>query len=268
MQNDIAIIILTKNNNKLLYKCLESIKLHTQNTYTIYICDTGSTEDNLQELKLKLIHTFTSANCKLLILPRYHFAQNHNTVIAEHVAEKYILLCNDDIEFDTPVVDKLFQMYTNRPNGNIKYGTMGCRLEFPSTHQIQHAGQIAYIDEHGFLQCTHRGYKSRGEFKTGPIVGNTAALMIIHKDIFISNDGFDITYTECWEDIQFNMRLILAGYTNWYCDDIVAIHHESATRLQDPPARFRLQYDYTYKLKPWFDRLDYQSKQRILKLYK
>ena len=259
MTMQVAIVILSKDNYKLLTTCLNSIDKHTVDTkYKLYICDTGSTDTNLQKLVTYLKNNYSKETCELLQLDHYHFASNNNDIIREHVKEPWVLMCNDDIEFQTNCVDAMLKWGESKAH----VGSIGCRLLFPDS-TVQHAGQIAYVDEHGFLQCTHRGYKKQDTYGTCKVVGNTAAMMLTRRDTFLDSGGFDEIYTECWEDIQLNMRYILSGLDNWYLDHVHATHHESMTRLQDAPAKYKLRYDYTYKLKPWFDALDI-SKQRYI----
>lgn len=258
---DVAIVILTKDHPDLLERCLLSIQKYTMKTsYKIYIGDTGSDVVNMGIMINMLKRYFNSHNLKLLQLNDYCFSQNNNDIVGQHVEEPIIVFCNDDIELKSNCIDKMYEKLHDMEHP----GSIGCKLVFPNG-LIQHAGQIAYTDQTDTLVCTHRGYKTLEEFPCGKVIGNTAALMMIKKQVFLENSGFDPTFTECWEDIHLNMRLVLEGLDNWYISNIVAIHHESVSRTQDAEATYRLRYDYTYKLKPWFDNLDYNKRQLILK---
>lgn len=262
MNCKVAIVILTKDHPKLLKQCLSSIIQHTSKTKCkFYIADTGSSFENMLEYKQVITTLLHRDNCVYLQLNNYHFAANNNAIIREYVKEPWVLTCNDDIELQSNCIDTMLKHAKKHRH----VGTVGCRLLFPNG-TVQHAGQIAYIDPAGLLQCTHRGYKSNMSYGVEPVVGNTAALMLIKRKLFLDNTGFDEIYTECWEDIQFNMRLILEGYTNWYLDDVHATHHESVSRERNERSIYRLRYDYTYKLKPWFDSLSYDKQQLILNI--
>lgn len=260
MTKDVAIVILTKDHPDMLQRCLLSIQKHTMKTsYKIYIGDTGSDVVNMGIMTNMLRTYFNSDNLKLLQIDEYCFSKNNNDIVEQHVEEPWVLFCNDDIELKTNCIDKMYEQITSMD----KPGSVGCQLIFP-TGLIQHAGQVAYLDSTNILVCTHRGYKTNETFESGKVVGNTAALMMISSSVFRSMDGFDTIFTECWEDIHLNMRLILDGYDNYYMNDVVAVHHESVSRTQDNKARYLLQYDYTYKLKPWFDNLETNKQQWIL----
>lgn len=263
MQKQLAIIILTKNNPKLLEMCLNSIATHTITTsYKIYICDTGSDETTLNINMTIVKRLFDKNSCKMFLLNKYNFGHNNNEMIMNHVKEKWLLLCNDDIELKTNCIDEMYNWAISHKH----VGSVGCRLTFPDG-TVQHAGQIAYKDSTGLLQCSHRGYGNTTKYTNSnpeKVVGNTAALMLTHRQTFIDIGGFDEMFEECWEDIQLNMRYIVEGYDNWYIDSVHAVHRESSTRKQDSPAILKLRLDYTYKLKPWFEQLDKNKQQLIL----
>lgn len=259
--NKLGIVILTKNNFSVLEDCISSI-IETVHTvpYTVYVCDTGSNTRTVRQTINFLQDNLSRDTCKLIQLDNYHFASNYNNIISEYAHEQHILMCNDDIILHENCVDKMYQFISQKDN----IGTVGCKLIF-ADGTIQHAGQHVYIDEYNMLQCTHHGYRTNQNYTSREVVGNTAACCLVKRQVFVENNGFDELYTECWEDIQFNMRLKLSGYKNWYICDAVATHLESVTRTKSEAAKYRLRYDYTYKLKPWFDSLSHQHQQHILK---
>jgi len=263
MDKQVAIVILTKNNPKLLETCLTSVAKHTITTsYKIYICDTGSDETVLNINMTMAKRLFDNSSCKMFLLDKYSFGQNNNEMIMNHVQEDWVLLCNDDIELKSNCVDEMYDWATSQEH----VGSVGCRLVFPN-ETIQHGGQIAYKDENGLLQCSHRGYGEPTKYiyyGVEKVVGNTAALMLTNTNTFKKFTGFDERFEECWEDIQLNMRYILGGYNNWYLDHVHAVHRESSTRKQDLPAEMKLTIDYAYKLKPWFDNLSSAEQSKIL----
>ena len=60
MTPKLAIIILHKDNNEILFRCLKSIQEKTKFcNYHIYIGDTGSSQDKLLELQIFLKNNFS-----------------------------------------------------------------------------------------------------------------------------------------------------------------------------------------------------------------
>jgi len=98
MDKQVAIVILTKNNPKLLETCLASVAKNTITTsYKIYICDTGSDETVLNINMTMARRLFDEYSCKMFLLDKYNFGQNNNEMIMNHVQEDWVVLCNDDI---------------------------------------------------------------------------------------------------------------------------------------------------------------------------
>ena len=62
------------------------------------------------------------------------------------------------------------------------------------------------------------------------VIGNTAALMMIRKDMFIKLGMFTEIYDYCWEDVDLNIRIKLSGLDNFINGNCVAYHYESKTR--------------------------------------
>lgn len=260
MVPEVAIVILTKDNPDLLSKCLFSIISCTLSVeYKFYICDTGSSPDNFEHVCSIIKRQLSQKKYKLLQFGKYHFAANNNDIIQHHVTEPYVLLCNDDIEFKSDCIKSMLEIIKTKNN----VATVGCRLQFPDGN-VQHAGQIAYLDKHQMLQCTHRGYMRKGKYPSGYVLGCTAACLLLDRAIYLSVSGFDESYTECWEDIQFNMRLVLKNYQHYYIDDVDVVHHESQTRTKSEQAKYKLRYDYTYLLYPWFKSLTRDQQTQLL----
>jgi GT2 family glycosyltransferase len=66
-----------------------------------------------------------------------------------------------------------------------------------------------------------------------PVIGNTAALMMIRKNTFIRVGMFNEGYKTCFEDVELNYGALVLGLTN-YCDgSLAAYHYESITRNMD-----------------------------------
>lgn len=62
---------------------------------------------------------------------------------------------------------------------------------------------------------------------------------------------FNEKYVDCWEDVDFNMNLIIKGYKNFINSDCVAYHFESKTRKNNFNEENSL-YDYNTHIIPLF----------------
>lgn len=114
---------------------------------------------------------------------------------------------------------------------NNKVGTVGARLHF-GDNTIQHDGVLFFFDKNKNLRITHQSIGNYFNYSidTKEVIGNTAALLMIKRKTFEICGGFNESYTECFEDVELNLRCILNGFKN-YCDGLsVAYHFESQTR--------------------------------------
>ena len=70
-------------------------------------------------------------------------------------------------------------------------GTVGARLYFEDS-KIQHGSIIAFVDQQGNIRLTHKGLNTYYNYHpaTTEVLGNTAAFMMIKKEIFEKLGGF------------------------------------------------------------------------------
>ena len=270
---NLGIVILTKGNLDYLFRCVHSIITHTKKVdYTIYIVDTGSTPDErdatCEFIKDRFKHT---KNCKFYNLDYYNFARCNNFIIDGAVKEDYLLLCNNDIELLDDSIDVLME----RMHDDDKIGTVGCRLEYPDSGNIQHAGQFCKVGGGRYIQSNqvqahlligHRGQHTRNKYSDWePIMGNTAGYMLVRRDIFYNAGGLNESYVECFEDVEFNWSVLRGGYHNMYCDTVKCIHFESLSRGVNWPAIHR---DWAQQLIPYFNSLSLDMKRKVVSLTK
>ena len=118
---------------------------------------------------------------------------------------------------------------------------------------------LDYIDK--VVHDTNAKYKRfynkrsmRRLFKIGPkkdILGNTAAFMMITKELFQNIGGFDTSYRECFEDLQLNIECINRNKDNIFVGEAVCYHYESQTRNKDEKKARREYEDYSRLLIPF-----------------
>lgn len=222
--DSVAIIILTKNNFDVIKRCLDSFK--EKNTYTnikFYIGDTGSDKECLSELE-NYLHSFNFKK-EFLKFNYYNFAKNHNWIIKNRVKERFILFCNDDIEL---IDDSLFSFIKSwEPD----LGTIGCKLLFPD-NTIQHAGQVHVIDKKRYIWTAgHKLYKQPDKkLEIEYNVGNTFAFCMTERDTYNKVGGLNEEYTQCFEDVDYNVNCILNKKRHKFIGPVSCYHHESLSR--------------------------------------
>lgn len=265
--SDVDIIIPTKGKIDILTKCLASIIEHTTIDYHVHIADTGSTQQEMHDMVRFVKNAFgEKRNASIHKYNYYNFAKINNDVVQKFCTNDMLLFCNNDIELRNNCVDHMVAEASKQTTG-----TVGCRLLYEN-NTIQHAGQIAieytpkdWPYEFDALGVTHRGIGQTKKYSgREKVMGNTAALMCISKQKFESFGRYNTNYVECFEDVELNWRVLLAGYDNVYLDDCHATHFESLTRTKTKHAIDKVNKEFIYNLFPFWKNLSRSDQLKIL----
>ena len=116
-------------------------------------------------------------------------------------------------------------------------GVVGAKLVYPD-RTMQHGGVILGVN--GIADHANRGRAINDPFYMGrglcaqELSAATAALMLCRADAFQSVGGFDeADLSVAYNDVDLCLKLRRAGFKMIYCPDVVAEHHESASRGDD-----------------------------------
>jgi GT2 family glycosyltransferase len=228
----VSIIIPTKGKVELVYNLLTSIKKTSYQNYEVIIADTGSIEKEKNSLKEMIMDmaTIKEINVRMVEYDYYHFAKINNDVVKNHLdpRSELVMFCNNDVVFVNDCLSLMVDTYLKNRH---TCGTVGARLHFEN-NKVQHAGIfITKTKDHG-LSAGHVGYNTPYQYqnKTYTVVGNTAALLLISKNLFEKLGGFNELYAHCFEDVELNLQALIRRCTNYMCGEAVAYHLESQTR--------------------------------------
>jgi GT2 family glycosyltransferase len=171
-------------------------------------------------------------------------------VVRNNIGNEYefLLFCNNDIKLLNNVVYGMLKTFKEKP----KSGTIGCRLHFED-NTIQHDGIMLYVRQNESIQVTHYGLSNYFNYTIGTknVAGSTGALLGVRKNTFIKAGLFNENYTNCFEDVELNLKLISMGFENIFDGSLVAYHYESQTRNENPDNIKMLQADYFNTLRPF-----------------
>ena len=250
----VSLIIPTKNNAKLLRQCLDSL-LHktTYANYEVLVVDNGSdtaeTLDYLQSL----------ASEPRIRVVRDNYAFNYSALNNAAVLQArgdIVGLVNDDIEVKT--ADWLSEMVSQvlRPG----VGAVGARLWYPDL-TLQHAGMVLvggiarHVHKH--LPQGETGFCDRAVLVQS-FAAVTGACLLVKKALYMQVGGLNERELAIgFNDVDFCLRLVEAGYRNVWTPYAELFHHESATRGQDdsPDKQRRAEQELRYMRKRWGARL-------------
>jgi GT2 family glycosyltransferase len=247
----VAIIIPTKGKLDLLFNCINSyIEQCNTDLFEVFIADTGSTDEEKQ-LTREFIKT-NENTCKIHLVEYdyYNFAKINNDVVKNYVTDdfEFLLFSNNDIQVLNNVIFEMLSIYKNKN----KIGTVGARLHYEN-NTIQHNGILCYLNKDKQFGVTHAALHSYYTYTpyTKNVIGSTAALLMIKKNLFEKQNGYNENYTECFEDVELNLRCILMGYENYLSGKSVAYHYESQTRNESEEKNKKTIFDYQNFLNPF-----------------
>jgi O-antigen biosynthesis protein len=248
----ITIIIPTRNQWRILDRCLQSLKKTTYTNWTVLIVDNDSDEDETVRFLKSLKHN-------VVRIPNpgssFNFAYVNNRA-AEHVNTDYLLFLNNDTEVLSP--DWLSMMIGYAQIEGV--GAVGARLIY-SDQRIQHAGIVHGLYDglagpaFKLLPSWHHGYLARA--RVGQDSGAvTAACMLTRKELFLKLGGFDETdFAVAYNDVDYCYRLTDSGYRCVVTGEVELIHHEGFSRgFDDNPreiAAFKTKY--RHRVDHWYN---------------
>jgi len=247
----ITIIIPTKDNAKVLKRCIDSIVLKTEyKNYEILIINNNSTE----QLTFKYFNELQSAeNIRVVDYNRpFNFSAINNFAVTESRGE-YLLFLNNDTEVIAGEWMSAMLEQAQRP----EIGAVGAKLLYPN-NLVQHAGVILGLTgggkvgvaghSHKLLSADSYGYVGRVSI-IHDLSAVTAACMMMRRAVFEEVGGFDENLTVAFNDVDICLRIRQKDYLIIYTPYALLYHHESLSRgYEDSPEkqeRFKKEIDYT-----------------------
>lgn len=233
VENQVSIIIPSKDNPEILKQCLDSIiKFKDTSIKEIIVVDNGSTEQNKKKIETYLLER----NHQLEIRYLYHPMEFNFSIMcnlgAESATGQIFLFLNDDVELGTQdcirdMAYKAAQSFT---------GAVGLKLYYPGTKKIQHAGvsniPIGPIHKLQFLQDNQIYYYGRN-IANHNLLAVTGACLMVEKEKFYQVGGFFEGLKIAFNDIELCFKLHEKGYKNVVVNRKSAYHHESLSRGDD-----------------------------------
>jgi GT2 family glycosyltransferase len=147
---------------------------------------------------------------------------------AAHSEGEHLLLLNDDIEVATPDWIERMVMYSSLP----EVGAVGGRLLLEDG-RVQHAGVRFYRGlpdhpHHGYAG-DYAGYAYELAVARNPLAVTGACLMT-RRRLFEQAGGLSTDFPVNYNDVDYCLKLRLAGKRVVYDPDLVMLHFESSSR--------------------------------------
>lgn len=229
----VSIIIPFKDKPEFLKMCIESIlnKSTYKNFEIIGISNNSCEHETFEEMsRLKAIDkrvNFYEYNVL------FNYSQINNFAVTNYAKGEHVILLNNDIEIISENWIEEMLMYSQKQD----VGCVGAKLYYPDG-KIQHAGVIMGLG--GYAAHSHRFHDkdSKGYFNRLFTVQNlsavTGACLMIKKKLYLELNGLDeIDFVVAYNDVDFCLRVLKAGYKNIFIPYAEAYHYESISRGDD-----------------------------------
>jgi glycosyltransferase involved in cell wall biosynthesis len=256
----VSVIIPIKNKPELLIQALKGLRERTDyKNLEILVVDNDSDDPQIKEIlskeksDLRVIHHGGNFN--------YSAINNH---AVKHANGDIILMLNNDVE---PLESGwLNEMVSHAVRDEI--GAVGALLLYPDG-RVQHAGVTLGIA--GPMRVGGvAGHPGKRMHPTARIKGNllrvtrnvsavTGACLAIKKTIYEKVNGLnEVNLPVAFNDVDFCIRVMMAGYRNLWTPHARLIHHESLSRGSEntPEKKARFKSEISYMRQKWGDLLD------------
>jgi len=222
----VSIITLNWNGTDVTCSFLESSRNLLYQNYEILVCDMNSNINPSSQ-----INAGNYPNTRVLVSPEnLGFAAGNNWGIKQATGD-YFFIVNNDTELTPDILDKLLEPFYNDKTiavtcPKIKY--------FSHTDTIQYAG---FEEMNMYTGRTHSigdKQKDLGQFDTpGYTYGAHGCAMMVKKEVVEKTGMFPGTFFLYYEEWDWSMRILKAGYHIYYQAHAVIYHKESMSVGKD-----------------------------------
>lgn len=249
----VSLIVPTRDGLDVLRTCIESLVERTAYpNYEILVVDNGSVEPDTLAY-LAALPQRLGERVRVLHDPQpFNYAALNNAAVAQ-ARGSLIGLINNDVEvIGSDWLDEMVR-HALRP----EIGCVGAKLYYPDD-TVQHAGVILGIG--GVADHAHKNFPraASGYFGRLRVAHNvsavTAAVLLVRRAVYEQVGGLDAEHLAvAFNDVDFCLKVMQAGYRNLWTPQAELYHHESKTRGADtaPDKRARLEREARFMLDRW-----------------
>ncbi|MCL2914159.1 glycosyltransferase family 2 protein [Shewanella corallii] len=256
----VAVIIPTRNGLEVLKPCIVSLLSTDYQNMEVVIVDNGSDDVDALDYLHSLKHT---PGFKVIRDDGEFNYSRINNLAADNTDAELLCLLNNDTEIIS--ADWLKEMVTQAIRPEV--GCVGAKLLYPDD-TIQHAGVVLGLG--GYAAHSHRGIERHapGYFCRAQLPQNlsavTAACLVVKKSIYDEVGGLTESFEVAYNDVDFCLKVMKAGYRNLYTPYAELYHHESKTRGQDTSPEKNARFDrekarLSQYWQPWLDNDPYYN---------
>ncbi|MGB3774620.1 MAG: glycosyltransferase family 2 protein [Leeuwenhoekiella sp.] len=224
----LSVIILNYNVRYHLELCILSVLRATQHiSAEIIVVDNASSDKSLEMLAARFPKLKVIANADNLGFSKA------NNIGVDAARGEYVCILNPDTVLPENCFEHLLEFAETKKD----LGAVGVRLVdgtgnyLPESKRNLPTPKVALAK---LLQQSKAYYandfcdKSSGKVQV--LVG---AFMLLKREVYKDQGGFDEDYFMYGEDIDLSYRLLRAGHQNYYCGDVTVIHFKGESTFRD-----------------------------------
>jgi len=235
----VSIIIPTKNNQKVLRRCIKSLEENTTyKNWEIIIIDNNSTEKLTRPYYESLPYRIISYS------EPFNFSKMNNLAV-KHAKGDLLLFLNDDTKIIDP--NSLEEMVSLCCQKDV--GAVGAKLVY-SDNTIQHAGISFLKSGAGFHPFQRINEKKGGYHNIMNVVREcsavTGACLLTKKEIFERVNQFDENFDLYYGDADLCFKIIESGYHVLYTPHAKLLHEGSYSIRKSSDFHFAIENHHNF----------------------
>ena len=235
----VSIIIPTKNNQKILRRCIRSLEENTTyKNWEIIIIDNNSTEKLTKSYYESIPYRIISYS------EPFNFSKMNNLAV-KHAKGDLLLFLNDDTKIIDP--NSLGEMVNLCCQKDV--GAVGAKLVY-SDNTIQHAGVSFLKSGAGFHPFQRINEKKGGYHNIMNVVRGcsavTGACLLTKKEIFERVNQFDENFDLYYGDADLCLKIIESGYRVLYTPCTKLLHEGSYSIRQSSNSHFAIENHHNF----------------------
>lgn len=252
----VSIIVPTRDAPDLIRACITSVLARTTYAnFEVVIADNQTTDE---EARTYLAEVGRDPRVRVIVFDAPFNYSAINNYAVRHCRGDVLCLLNNDIEVITPDWLEELVSHAVRP----RTGAVGAKLLYPDD-TVQHAGVVL-----GILGVAGHPFRHNHADAPGPvcraIIGQelsavTGACLVVRREVFEEVGGLNETdLAIAFNDVDFCIRLLKAGYRNYWTPYALLYHHESKSRGYEntPERQARFAREVAFMRSSWAADLD------------
>lgn len=213
----VSILMVLRNNSKVIKKCIESILDLSYNNFELIIFDNNSSDNSVEIFK-----KFNDPRIKIILSSKNLGYALGNNRCCNYSKGNWLLIINPDVIVDKNLINELLRYFHIL---NEKYKTnkiiISPKILLLDDNINYFGGNINFL---GF--STTQGFGKEDNFKKSYIKTDffSGCCFFLKKEDFLNLNGFDSRYFMYHEDVDLSIRARLNNYNLFVINSTKIIH--------------------------------------------